>query len=292
MKEVGEEEHLEEVTLFGLLAAFKDVLIHSQEDVTANCAPEITVSQKINDLMDAPSRATRWFSARFLNGLPDEDREDHLASGPLGIDPPEAGQGLPGQGFRGNRGSLDFKMKRRKPRGRLENVKTDPPQAPSGATKITKKNGENYLILDVFECLTWCTLWPLGACGKNVNPLEEWFKWKWTTQEILESLLFVSETPLSVKRAANSSRTRPRRMSKRPSPLLEEINQMDRSFQVVQIAEGFQLVTRPEYHRWAKELYKIISKTRLSKALWRPWPSSPTNSRSPGPRWKPSAGWK
>lgn len=53
MKEVGSEEHLEEVTLFGLLAAFKDVLIHTQEDVTAELVrPEITVSQKINDLMD------------------------------------------------------------------------------------------------------------------------------------------------------------------------------------------------------------------------------------------------
>ncbi len=53
LKQVGEEEHLEEVTLFGLLAAFKDVLIHTQEDVTAELArPEITVSQKINDLMD------------------------------------------------------------------------------------------------------------------------------------------------------------------------------------------------------------------------------------------------
>ncbi len=53
LKEVGEEEHLEEVTLFGLLAAFKDVLIHSQEDVTAELLrPEITVTQKINDLMD------------------------------------------------------------------------------------------------------------------------------------------------------------------------------------------------------------------------------------------------
>lgn len=53
LMEVGEEERLEEVTLFGLLAAFKDVLIHAQEDVTAELSrPEITVSQKINDLMD------------------------------------------------------------------------------------------------------------------------------------------------------------------------------------------------------------------------------------------------
>jgi segregation and condensation protein A len=52
-KEAGEEEHLVEVTLFGLLNAFKDVLIHAQQDFSTELIrPEITVTQKINDLMD------------------------------------------------------------------------------------------------------------------------------------------------------------------------------------------------------------------------------------------------
>jgi len=52
-KEAGEEEHLVEVTLFGLLNAFKDVLIHAQQDCSTELIrPEITVTQKINDLMD------------------------------------------------------------------------------------------------------------------------------------------------------------------------------------------------------------------------------------------------
>ncbi len=52
-KESGEEEHLVEVTLFGLLNAFKDVLIHAQKDFSTELVrPEITVTQKINDLMD------------------------------------------------------------------------------------------------------------------------------------------------------------------------------------------------------------------------------------------------
>jgi segregation and condensation protein A len=52
-KEAGEEEHLVEVTLFGLLNAFKDVLIHAQKDFSTELIrPEITVTQKINDLMD------------------------------------------------------------------------------------------------------------------------------------------------------------------------------------------------------------------------------------------------
>lgn len=67
MKEVGEEEHLEEVTLFGLLAAFKDVLIHTQEDVTAELTrPEISVSQKINDLMDLLQKDQRVVFRPFL----------------------------------------------------------------------------------------------------------------------------------------------------------------------------------------------------------------------------------
>jgi segregation and condensation protein A len=49
----AEEEHLVEVTLFGLLSAFKDVLIQTQEGMTAELVrPEITVTQKINDIMD------------------------------------------------------------------------------------------------------------------------------------------------------------------------------------------------------------------------------------------------
>jgi segregation and condensation protein A len=52
-KQSAEEEHLVEVTLFGLLSAFKDVLIHSQGDITTELMrPEITITQKINDLMD------------------------------------------------------------------------------------------------------------------------------------------------------------------------------------------------------------------------------------------------
>jgi segregation and condensation protein A len=52
-KESAEEQHLVEVTLFGLLSAFKDVLIHSQQDFTTELVhPEVTVTQKINDLMD------------------------------------------------------------------------------------------------------------------------------------------------------------------------------------------------------------------------------------------------
>ncbi len=86
-------------------------------------------------------------------------------------------------------------------------------------------------------------------------------------KKILESLLFVSEIPLTPKKIASFVKDAdPEEVQQALAGLQEEINGLDRSFQVIQIAEGFQLVTRPEYHKWAKELYKVISKTRLSKA--------------------------
>ncbi|HVZ81742.1 MAG TPA: SMC-Scp complex subunit ScpB [bacterium] len=85
-------------------------------------------------------------------------------------------------------------------------------------------------------------------------------------KKVLESLLFVSETPLTAKKIASFVKdVTVEEAQSAMTGLQEEINALDRSFQVIQIAEGFQLVTRPEYHKWAKELYKVITKTRLSK---------------------------
>ncbi len=86
-------------------------------------------------------------------------------------------------------------------------------------------------------------------------------------KKVLESLLFVSDSPLPAKKVAAFLKDGSlEEVEQAFASLREDINQLDRSFQLVQVAEGYQLVTRPEYHRWAKELYKVISKTRLSKA--------------------------
>ncbi len=86
-------------------------------------------------------------------------------------------------------------------------------------------------------------------------------------KKILESLLFVSETPLSAKKVSSFLKdTQEEEVEKAFESLREEIEGLDRSFQVLPVAQGYQLVTRGEFHRYAKELYKVISKTRLSKA--------------------------
>jgi len=86
-------------------------------------------------------------------------------------------------------------------------------------------------------------------------------------KKTLESLLFVSDSPLPAKKVASFIKDISlEEVEQAFAALAEELNQLERSFQLVRIAEGYQLVTRPEYHKFAKELYKVISKTRLSKA--------------------------
>ena len=86
-------------------------------------------------------------------------------------------------------------------------------------------------------------------------------------KKVLESLLFVSETPLSAKKVASFLKdAKEEEIEKAFEALREEVEGLGRSFQVLPVAQGYQLVTRGEYHRYAKELYKVISKTRLSKA--------------------------
>ncbi len=83
---------------------------------------------------------------------------------------------------------------------------------------------------------------------------------------VLESMLFVSDTPLSVKKAASILKdTTPAEVEKAFAALQEELNALGRSFQVKQVAEGFLLTTRAEYHKWARELYKVVTTTRLSR---------------------------
>jgi segregation and condensation protein B len=85
-------------------------------------------------------------------------------------------------------------------------------------------------------------------------------------KKILESLLFVSEQPLTVKRAAAIAKdATPEEVMEAFKVLQAEVEQLDRSFQLVEIGEGFQFLTRPEYHKWAKELYKVVTTSRLTK---------------------------
>lgn len=85
-------------------------------------------------------------------------------------------------------------------------------------------------------------------------------------KKVLESLLFVSEQPLTTKRAAALVKdVTPEEVEEAFKVLQGEVDALDRSFQLVAIGEGYQFLTRPEYHKWAKELYKVVTTSRLTK---------------------------
>ena len=85
-------------------------------------------------------------------------------------------------------------------------------------------------------------------------------------KNIVESLIFVSESPLTVERMrkaipdADASEIR-----EAVEALLEEYESKRGGFVLKEVAGGFQFRTRPEYHEWIKNLVQP-SPVRLSKA--------------------------
>lgn len=85
-------------------------------------------------------------------------------------------------------------------------------------------------------------------------------------RRVAEALLFVSDVPLSAKRVASLVKDADEEEARRAlAQVAEELNALHRSFQAVVVAEGWQLVTRPEYHKWVRELYKVVTTARLTR---------------------------
>lgn len=88
-------------------------------------------------------------------------------------------------------------------------------------------------------------------------------------KKIIEALLFASSEPVSDKKITeiiDSLNTKTVR--KLIDELREEYDRLERSFQIVEIANGYQICTRSEYHQWIEKLYsKQISVTLSNAAL-------------------------
>ncbi|MFM8552160.1 MAG: SMC-Scp complex subunit ScpB [Nitrospiraceae bacterium] len=84
---------------------------------------------------------------------------------------------------------------------------------------------------------------------------------------IIETLLFVSHGPITVDRLAavleGASKAEVRQALR---SLQEEFDQVGRGVQVVEVAGGFQLVTRADYGPWIKKLEKSKPAQKLSRS--------------------------
>ena len=73
-------------------------------------------------------------------------------------------------------------------------------------------------------------------------------------KSIIEGLIFVSENPLRVDFIQGVLENVDKMAIQRClDELLEEYQQLDRSFHLVNVAEGFQFRTKPEYARWIQK---------------------------------------
>ncbi len=75
-------------------------------------------------------------------------------------------------------------------------------------------------------------------------------------KSILEAILFAASEPISVKQFQHAMPgINAREVRKVLSELRDEYEQMHRSFHLVEIANGYQICTRPEFSEWIRKFY-------------------------------------
>lgn len=82
---------------------------------------------------------------------------------------------------------------------------------------------------------------------------------------IIENLLLASDQPVSPESLAQTLLSGGDKVELRG--LLEELQQdyADRPLQIIEVADGFQLCTRPEYAEWVRKFLKLDKTFRLSQ---------------------------
>jgi segregation and condensation protein B len=87
------------------------------------------------------------------------------------------------------------------------------------------------------------------------------------TKKIVEALLFAVHEPISVRKISEAVEgTDTKQIKEIIQQLREEYDTNGRAFQIEEIANGFQLLSRPEYHEWISKIRKKTSEAKLSQA--------------------------
>jgi segregation and condensation protein B len=83
---------------------------------------------------------------------------------------------------------------------------------------------------------------------------------------VIEALIFVSEEPLSIKTLAEVLKEDKEIVSQTLNGLVEEFNARNGGLQLREVAGGWQLATRPEYHEHVRAFLKTRPSAKLSIA--------------------------
>jgi segregation and condensation protein B len=86
-------------------------------------------------------------------------------------------------------------------------------------------------------------------------------------KEIVEVLIFASDTSISVKQIQSiMEEAKPKEIEKAVDTLNNEYRQTGRSFIIVMVAGGYQMVSRESYSQWVRKLFHRKIKARLTQA--------------------------
>jgi len=85
-------------------------------------------------------------------------------------------------------------------------------------------------------------------------------------KRIVEAVLFAIQEPISVRKLSDIvGDTDPKEIQEVIQQLQEEYDTHDRVFQIEEIANGYQLLSRPEYHEWISKIRKKSGENKLSQ---------------------------
>ncbi len=85
-------------------------------------------------------------------------------------------------------------------------------------------------------------------------------------KRIVEALLFSVQEPISVRKISEIVEgTEAKEIREVIQQLREEYDTNDMVFQIEEIANGFQLLSRPEYHEWISKIRKKSGESKLSQ---------------------------
>ncbi len=85
-------------------------------------------------------------------------------------------------------------------------------------------------------------------------------------KRIVEAILFSVQEPISARKLSDIvGDTDAKEIQEVIRQLREEYDTHDRVFQIEEIANGFQLLSRPEYHEWISKIRKKSSENKLSQ---------------------------
>ncbi|MCP5002449.1 MAG: SMC-Scp complex subunit ScpB [Planctomycetes bacterium] len=86
-------------------------------------------------------------------------------------------------------------------------------------------------------------------------------------KRIVEALLFSVHEPIPIRKMVEIIEDSDQKQIKEAiSQLGREYDSYDRAFQIEEIANGFQLLSRPEYHEWVSKLVKKKNDGKLSQS--------------------------